>query len=221
MKILPILMLCLVIMTLAQPALAWNGVEVQESNGELRLHFFADPSPTPGWCYWDKDPDGGPLFQASNADGHGNNDCLDPWFVHCDGDSLVYRGSWPRIEAVYLRSVEYQVTLSCKVRVDEETRLVAIRSVDASLDRDEHDLTLVYRDGTMLPILQRTGGPDEAQIILQPETYTILLHVRAEQATHNKRILDPYEGSVVMKLEDATGVAIESQSWGAIKAIFR
>jgi hypothetical protein len=206
---------------LTLPATAWEGAEVQDSVGELRLHFWADPSPTPGWCYWDSDPDGGPLFQASNADGSGNMGCTDPWFVHCDGDSLVYRGSWPYIEALYLRSAEYLVTLSCEVKIEAETRLVATRSVDGNLDTDEHDLTLVYKDGTILPILERNGGPDEAQIILQPGTFTIILHVTAQQTTHNKRILDPYEGSVVMKLEDASGVAVENATWGAVKATFR
>jgi hypothetical protein len=217
------IMTAVLVLALALPlsAMAWDGVEVQESNGELRLHFFADPSPTPGFCYWENDPVSGPHFEADNEDGYGNIDCPHPWAAHCDGDSLVYRGSWPYYDELYLRSAEYQVTLSCKVTVLEETRLSASRSVVGVLDSDIHTLTLVYRDGTSLPILAAGEGPDEVQIILKPGTYSVILQVIAQQATHNKRILDPYEGSVVLKWEDPAGVAVEPTSWGAIKAIFR
>ena len=96
-----------------------------------------------------------------------------------------------------------------------------LQPVRHRLDRDEHDVSIVYKDGTILPILQGSGGPDEAQIILQPGTVTIMLHVTAEQAAHNKRIIDPYAGSIVVKLEDASGVAVETSTWGTIKATFR
>jgi hypothetical protein len=208
-------------LALSMPAFGWEGAVVQESTGTLHQEFYGDPSPTPGYCYWEKDTDGGPLFLAANTDGYGNMGCPYPWFVNCDGDSLVYRGSWPYIEADYLRSGRYEVDLSCSVMIQAETRLAASRSVAGVLDSDVHTLTLVYEDGTSLPILAAGEGPDEAQIILQPGTYSVILQVVARQSAHNKRILDPYEGSVVLKWEDPAGVAVESTSWGAIKATFR
>jgi hypothetical protein len=87
-------------MALAWPAIALESVEVLTSAGQIREESFGVSSPTPAWCWWESDPATGPVFQATNADGYGNYDCLESWSVHCDSDSLVFRGSWSPIESL-------------------------------------------------------------------------------------------------------------------------
>jgi len=204
------------------PAAARAGVEMVEADGLLRREVYAAPSPTPGFCYWDKAESTDPVFHATNADGYGNIDCLDPWLVHCDSDSLVFRGEWPYMNFIYLTRTSYVVSLSCSVDITAETGLTAGRGVTGDLDIDEHTLTIDYPDGTSLPILQPGSGPDHAQLVLQPGSYRITLQVHALQSKiSGGGFISPYAGHVLLKWENPGGVAVKSVSWSSLKAAFR
>ena len=116
MKMIPFSLALTILLTLllVPPASAWEGVQVTHSSGLVRQEVYAAPSPTPGFCYWDKDPSTGPEFHATEADGYGNN-CTFPWMVHCDRDSLVYRGSWPFLDFEFILSSAFVVELACEV----------------------------------------------------------------------------------------------------------
>jgi len=212
---------CLLILLLGSSAAAWDGVVVNDSAGQLRQEYFAAPSPSPGYCYWDKDAAGGPDFHATSPDGYGSTGCTDPWLVHCDGDSLVYRGSWPFIPANYITTAEYRVDLVCDITVLAPTRLSASRSVIGSLTVDEHTLLLDSKRLESLPILAPGSGPDNVQMDLSPGNYSITLHVDAKATKTGLTDLNSYQGSVVLKWEDPAGVAVESTSWSSLKAAFR
>ena len=203
------------------PAFAWHGVEMLDSTGMLRQEIFAAPSPTPGYCYWDKDEFAGPDFHATNPDGYGNYDCTYPWLVHCDSDSLVFRGSWPLIEGLYILSSAYRVELTCSIDIILPTRLSASRTVAGNLDIDEHALTVVLAGGAEVLLLAPGSGPDQNQLDLEVGTYQIILTVEAYQATPSGVAIDPYEGQVLLKMEDPDQVAVEALSWSSLKAVFR
>ncbi len=213
-------LLTFALLVLAWPAFSWDGVEITDSAGLLRREIYADPSPTPGFCYWDKDEAGGPTFHATNDEGFGNF-CIDPWLVHCDTDSLVYRGSWPLIDGLYVRSSAYRVELSCTVDIFVATRLKVRREVTDNLDTDEHMLTIVFPDETEWQFSDSAPNPFEVQMDLDPGVYQVTLTIDALQATTTGTVIDPYVGSLVVKWEDPAGVAVEPMSWSSLKAIFR
>jgi len=215
------LLLVFALIATALPAAAWDGVDVLDSAGLLRQEVYAAPTPTPGYCYWDKDEFAGPIFNATNADGYGNAGCSYPWLVHCDADSLVYRGSWPLIDDLYVLNSTYRVELTCSVEVTAPTRLSASRAVTGNLEIDEHALTIVFPGGTEVLLLAAGSGPDEAQLDLQPGNYQVSLTVEAFQSTTSQTVIDPYEGHVLLKWEDPASVAVEALSWSSFKAKFR
>ena len=204
----------------AQPAAALESVEVLEADGGLNQHVWISPSPTPGYCYWELAETDGPFFHATNADGYGNMDCPDPWLVHCDSDSLVFRGAWPYIDDIYVRGSEYLADLSCSVNITANTRLSAGRTVTGNLDTDEHTLTITYPDGSILPVLPSGSGPDQAQLILQPGVYLVTLHISAYQSKSYSGNIDPYLGHVLLKWENPGSVPVEPVSWSSLKASF-
>ena len=203
------------------PASAWEGVEVLDSTGMLRQEVFGAPSPTPGYCYWDKDEFAGPVFHATNPDGYGNFECTYPWLVHCDGDSLAYRGSWPLIDALYVLSSAYRVELTCSIEIILPTRLTASRTVTGDLDIDEHAVVIGFPGGAEVWLLEAGSGPDQNQMDLEPGTYQITLTVDAFQATPSGVPIDPYEGQVLITIEDPDQVAVEALSWSSLKAAYR
>jgi hypothetical protein len=209
------------LMITALPAIAWEGVEVLAAEGDLQQHVFAAPSPIPGYCYWEHAETAGPVFHATNADGYGNMGCLYPWLVHCDADSLVFRGGWPLIEGTFLTGAEFIVDLSCSVNITADTRLSAGRTVVGDLDTDEHTLTVVFPDGSILPVLPSGSGPDQANLILQPGAYLVTLHVHAYQHVITGENITPYAGHVLLKWEDPGSVAVEPVSWSSLKTLYR
>ncbi len=221
MSLLKSVLLMSALTAIALPAAAWDGVEVLDSTGMLRQEVFGAPSPTPGYCYWDKDEFAGPVFHATNPDGFGNNECTYPWLVHCDGDSLVYRGSWPLIDVLNVLSSAYRVELTCSIDILLPTRLSASRTGAGNLDVDEHALIIVFPGGDEVLLLAPGSGPDQNQLDLEPGTYLITLTVDAYQATPSTVAIDPYEGQVLLKMEDPEQVAVEASSWSSLKAVFR
>lgn len=221
MSLLKSVLLMSALTAMALPVAAWDGVEVLDSTGALRQEVFAAPSPTPGYCYWDKDEFAGPVFHATNPDGYGNADCTYPWLVHCDGDSLAYRGSWPLIDALYVLSSAYRVELTCSIDIILPTRLSASRTVTGNLDVDEHAVIIGFAGGAEVLLLEAGSGPDQNQLDLEPGTYQITLIVDAYQATPSGVVIDPYEGQVLIKIEDPNQVAVEALSWSSLKAAFR
>ncbi len=221
MSLLKSVLLMSALTAMALPAAAWDGVEVLDSTGMLRQEVFAAPSPTPGYCYWDKGEFAVPIFHATNPDGYGNYDCTYPWLVHCDGDSLVYRGSWPLIEGLYILSSAYRVELTCSINIILPTRISASRTVAGNLDIDEHTLIIGFPGGAEVWLLEAGSGPDQNQLDLEPGTYQITLMVDAYQATPSTVAIDPYEGQVLVKIEDPDQVAVDALSWSSLKALFR
>lgn len=213
-------LLTFALLVLPLPVFSWDGVEITDSAGILRREIYADPSPVPGYCYWDKDEAGGPTFHATTVDGHGNA-CLYPWLVHCDTDSLVYRGSWPLIDGLYVSSSAYRVELSCTVDISVATRLKVRREVTGNLDTDEHLLAIVFPDETVWQFSDSDPNPFEVQMDLDVGVYQVTMTIDAVQANTTEKVIDPYEGSLVVRWEDPAGVAVEPMSWSSLKAIFR
>jgi hypothetical protein len=204
-----------------RPGFAWEGAEILESTGSLRQEAYAAPSPTPRYCYWDAEAAAGPTFHATNADGYGNFGCLDPWLVHCDSDSLGYRGSWPLFDEPYALGSTYRVTLDCSVAFADPTRLVAARTVSVGLDHDEHGLNVGFPDGTTVALLAAGSGPDQAELVVPPGVYRITLTIEAYNARDDAGVIGPYEGAVSLVWEEDGVVGVEPRSWSGLKAAFR
>jgi len=203
-------------------ASAWDDSQVVAGNGSLQQHIWINPSPTPGYCYWESDSITEPIFQASNTDGHGNMDCPYDWFVHCDNDSLVYQGTWPFIDSSAVNGAEYIVELSCSVLLNSGTRMSAGRQINSGeLDTDEHFLTITYPDNTIVQVLNTDPGPNQVQLDLQPGEYLVTLHVRAYQHKTFSEVIDPYEGYVWLRWEEPGVVAATTVGWNSVKAYYR
>ncbi len=206
---------------LAVPASAWTGIEVTEAEGLLRRESYGAPTPVPSYCYWDHEISMGPVFHATNADGDGNTGCTEPWLVHCDADSLVFRGQWPLLDDLYLLDSSYEADLNCTVVLAEESRLSARRLViSGELDTDEHLLTVTDSDGLVMEVLG-VGGPDENQILLPAGTYAVQLYVHAYKDRIYGYPIEPYFGEVVLSWEDPGTVMVDPVPWGWLKSSYR
>ena len=213
--------LVLTIIITALPALAWDGVEAVEARGYITRWFTLTSSPTPRYCDWRTVDLAGPALHASNADGVGNNGCTDPWLVHCDGDSLVYRGYWSQVEASLVYANHYEAVLISSINIIKQTRLSASRSVDGNLTGDIHAVTIEYPDGSSVPLFPAGSGPDQAELILTPGLYQVSFVVDAYQSNKLVDFIDPYQGFIILIWQDPGSVAVEPMSWGSIKAVFR
>lgn len=220
MKQFPLLPILLILLILALVTPAVGAVEVLDSSGLVEREVWGAPSPTPGYCYWEKDENAGPEFHATEADGDGNDGCPYPWLAHCDGDSLVYHGTWPLIEGEYLLGADYRATLTCTVNLTEPTRLDANRTVSGNLDVDGHALSIIFPDGTLVNLLPAGTGPDQAALELQPGLYHVTLEVEVAQGGPVGTPVDPYDGRVRLVWEDP-GVPVSTTSWSLVKAMFR
>ena len=208
-------------MALAWPAIALESVEVLTSAGQVREELFGVSSPAPVWCSWESDPATGPVFQATNADGSGNYDCLASWSVHCDSDSLVFRGSWLPIESLGFSSSHYYVDLTCSATITADTRLHASRQVAGALNIDEHTLAYTSADGTVTQVLSIGSGVDEVARVLLPGTYQIDLSVGAHEYRGSDSGRQAYAGEVRLVWEAIGTVAQDRSSWGTLKALYR
>ena len=214
--------LLLILVTLvALPALSWDGVESVEASGYLTRWFAIFSSPTPRYCDWRTAEPAGGFFNATNDDGTGNNGCLDPWMVHCDGDSLVYRGEWPSNDAGLIKGSNYEAVYYCSFNIIARTYLSASRSVVGNLTVDIHSAAVEFPGGAIEPILSAGSGPDQAGLFLDPGSYRVSLVVDVYQASQPGGTIDPYAGHILLKWEDPANVAVENLSWGSVKAIFR
>ncbi len=209
------------IIVTALPASAWDGVESLEASGYITRWFTLNSSPTPRYCDWRTADPPGPIYSATNADGVGNNDCTDPWFVHCDRDSMVYRGSWPGIDARLVYSSHYEAVFACSINISQTTFLSASRSVEGNLTSDIHVVEMEYPDGSMVSLLAAGSGPDQVERMLEPGSYQIFILVDAYQSNRLGDFIDPYQGFIVLTWQDPARVAVEPMSWGSMKAIFR
>jgi hypothetical protein len=209
-----------VLLALVLPAFAWGAVEVLDSAGAVQQEVWGAPSPTPEYCYWEKDENAGPDFHATNADGHGNSGCTFPWLAHCDGDSLVYHGTWPLIEGLYLLGSDYRATLSCSVNLATETSLTIDRAVSGNLGVDEHVLTVVIPNGDEVLLLAPGTGPDHLTLDFLPGAYQFTISVEATQHGPTGTPVDPYDGWIRLVWEDP-GVAVSTTSWSSLKALYR
>ncbi len=219
-KISIIVIVCTLAITVA-PALAWDGLEILEVEGGLQHHVFTSPSPIPGYCYWDYALATEPFSPVTNADGYGNMDCLHPWQISCDSDSMVFRAEWPLIDSTSVMGIEYIVDFSFSVDVSAQTQVVASREIVASdLDTDIHSLTIEYPDGSLAPVLPAGSGPDLFQLTLEPGIYQVTLRIQAYQHRTTGEVITPYNGQVVLVWQDPEVVAVETRSWGSVKACF-
>ena len=215
------IILIIAIIVTALPALAWDGVESELAGGYITRWFTYRSSPTPRYCDWRTPDPAGPVLQATNADGVGNNDCADQWLVHCSGDSLVYRGHWPQLDGSLVYTSHYESVLACSVNITRQTRLAASRSVAGSLTGDIHAVTIDYPDGSSVQIFPAGPGPEPVELILDPGQYQISIVVDAYQSAKVGDTIDPYEGFIILIWQDPESVAVESTSWGSMKALFR
>lgn len=208
----------LLILALATPAM--GTVEVLDSTGLVQREVWGAPSPVPAFCYWEKDKNAGPDFHATEADGYSNDGCIYPWLAHCDGDSLVYHGTWPLIENQYLLGADFRATLTCSVNLTEPTRLDADRTVSGNFDVDDHTLSIIYPDGAVVDLLLPGSGPDQIAVDLQPGLYHVTLEVEASQHGPVGTPVDPYDGQVRLIWEDP-GVPVSTTSWSSVKVLYR
>lgn len=213
--------LIFIIIITAVPMLAWDGVEPVDSSGYITRWFTYTSSPTPRYCDWRTADPAGPALQATNADGVGNNGCADQWLVHCSGDSLVYRGHWPQMDGSLVYTSHYESVLACSVNITKRTRLSASRLVTGNLTSDIHAVDIEYPDGSSTFLFPAGSGPDQAELILDPGLYQVLFTVDAYQSVQVLDDIDPYEGFIILIWQDPNSVAVESMSWGSMKAIFR
>ena len=209
-----------IFVSLAGVTLASDHVQMQSADGHLRREIYGAPSPVPGYCYWDS-PGDALTFHATNDDGYGNMDCLEPWLVHCDGDSLVFRGQWPFLDHEYLIGSGYYVDLSCSVTLDAEMQLTASRSVTGVLVANLHTLVVEFADGSDLVLLDVDSGQDHAFILLPPGTYQLHMHIEAYKHTTYGYPIEPYEGEVVARWSDPDPVAVQPVTWSSLKALYR
>ena len=215
------LLLVFTLVAVALPAVAWEGVEVTEADGYITRWVTRRQSPTPGYCDWRVDSPPVLSFTATNADGAGNIPCDDPWFVHCDNDSLVYRGAWPAHSGATISGTNYESVLTCTVNITAQVGMFCTRSSEGNLDEDDHRLTLEHPDGTVVTIFPTGPGPDDVQMVLEPGTYIVETVIFANQTLPLPGTFDPYTGHVLVTWGDPNGVAVEPMSWSSIKATFR
>lgn len=215
------MILTLICFWLGQTANAWEAVHVEEAQGQLRHHVNVSPSPKPGYCYWESEI---PVvaFHATEADGYGNMDCPHPWLARCDTDSLSFHGSYPDIESSFVTGADFQASLFCTVILAEETRLSARRQVVGDLFVDEHSLTVTMPDGAIVTILEPGSGTDQAEMVLDPGSYTVSIYVYAYQIPQEPGAgLLACSSGVSLQWEDPGSVEVQPVTWGALKAVFR
>lgn len=201
-------------------ALAVEGVEINLAQGQVRHHIQADPSPVPGYCYWESEPST-TAFHVTEADGYGNMDCPHEWLAHCDSDSLVFHGTWPLMETTYVRTANYQVDLTCDVTISDYTLVKAQRIIEGNLTTSIHTLIVEYADGTEEILLDETGGLDQTQTLLLPGHYTIHLQVHAQLHLVFSGLITPYDGHVRLTFEDPGPVAVQPTAWDSLKSLYR
>jgi hypothetical protein len=106
------------------------------------------------------------------------------------------------------------------VNLTEPTRLDADRTVSGNLDVDDHALSIMYPDGTVVDLLSAGTGPDQISLDLEPGLYHVTLEVEVEQGGPVGTPVDPYDGWVRLIWEDP-GVPVSTTSWSSVKAMFR
>jgi hypothetical protein len=215
------ILLVLTLVTVALPAVAWEGVEVTEADGYITRWVTRRGTPTPGYCDWRVDSPPVQSFTATNADGVGNLACDDPWFVFCDNDSMVYRGAWPAHSAATISGTNYESILTCTVNITAQTGIFCTRSSVGNLDEDSHELTLEHPGGEVVTIFAAGTGPDDVQLVLAPGTYIVTTVIFANQTLPSGGTFSPYTGHVLVTWGDPEGVAVEPVSWSSLKATFR
>jgi len=138
MQLFKFILLMIVLTGAALPVAAWDGVEVTDSAGLLRQEVFAAPSPSPGYCYWDKDEPADPSFHATDVTvatlltaGRaviGNLDIDDHalTIVFPDGTEvlLLEPGSGPDQVQLELEPGSYQVSLTVEAFQSKTTQTV-------------------------------------------------------------------------------------------------
>ncbi len=202
-------------------AVALDTVEILSSTASLREESFGSSSPTPAWCWWENDPLVPGEIQATQSDGYGNYGCLEQWFVHCDSDSLVFRGSWSAVESNNFSSSHYAVELTSTVRLTAITVLYACRQVEGDLEDDEHILTIAAVGGDMTPLLAAGSALDEVTRAFLPGEYEVKLRVNAREVRSADAGRDAYTGQVRLVWGDQGPVAESALSWGTLKALYR
>jgi len=220
MKKLTLTMLLVVTIGLWGNAAAWEEVVVLYSGGHVYEDIYGYPSPVPQGCYWEY-LDSNPHFDATNEDGQGNTECADFWMAHCDDDSLVFVGTWPRNEDHYTLGASYDTELTCTVTLTGNSWLKASRQVQGNLTTDIHQVVVEYPDGSQVDLLGEVGEPDQAQIMLVAGTYTVRLVAYAYQYSPYPQDVDPYEGYLAAKWEDPSPVSNRVTTWGALKSCYR
>jgi hypothetical protein len=212
--------LALLSILLAGRAAAWDGITVLSITAGVDFELYVDASPTPYcWHYWDWHVEGyhdlPTLHQTFDTD---ETPCTSTWLIHADADSLAWHGSWPAIDpdSDVWNDLHDGAELDCRVYFSAPVRLLARRAVTGALIANGHTVHVVPLVGDPLVMLEEDGGPDEAELELQPGTYDLVLHILAhERGTHYA-----YDGAVHLTWEPQGGSPVQPTSWSTIKALY-
>ena len=123
----------------------------------------------------------GPVVQRHQRRRGGKPALHDPWYVHCDADSLVYQGAWPAHSAVHDRGHQLRIDLTCTVNITAERRHVLLPIGRGKPGRGRiHHLTLEHPGGEVVTFSpgsrsgRRSAGP-------RPGTYLVTTIIFANQ----------------------------------------
>lgn len=195
------------------PAAVFLGGEVYAS-----WSIVGDSAPSPACHFhWEASPAAGEDYHNSAV--FTEEPCLSAWEVHCDRDSLSYRGSWrtendPTDYSWNFTTIDLEIT--AWIAFTDAVRLYAASDSKGVLEADTH-LVVIKPDGGEGQILLGPDPGGSVKTSLEPGIYSITLIVDVtEHHTHYD-----YLAGLRVWWEDAGGVSVQPETWSGIKARYR
>jgi len=216
-----IVTLATTLIALAPTASATGSAEVTDATGSLQKMLMVDGSPVPTcWIWWYQPAGVVTQFHPVLQDNIAMPICAGDMMVRCESDTLAYAGWWPEYELSspsYFRFLSVEAELEVTLHVTSSTRVTAQRSFVGAVPYHEHTATISPEDGADIVLLPAEGGPDEAEAVLEPGDYHLVISVLVSTGSE---ALDAYDGSVTIAWVDES-TPVEARSWGAVKGLFR
>ncbi len=221
MTIFKTILISVIFLVGASSGLAWEAVDILDSEASISMTFRGYGSLIPATCSWylDESIDSG--FSSTNADGEGLWCSNIQWLIRCDENGMEIHSNWPDIKSHWAFYTWIQSETSCTVVVNDETRFLASRSVEANLTTDEHIITVTYPDGTITNMLWEGSSSRQAELLLEPGTYTVSLRVNAMQESTFYEAIEGYDGQLLLSWSDPGSVSLKVRSWDAVKSYYR